>query len=115
MRIPENSPRPRAARIGPGGAELSADLQQCETDGGEAGPFPVGDVLQRQAVLFIPGAPLPHAGGRVLGTAKPPWAPVDGVLGQQVNDVSGWSSSGCVRAGRWRSRRWALPDGAGRR
>lgn len=99
MLSPDGSLASWAAWMGPGGAELSAVLAECERDGGEASPFPVGDGLQGQLVHLVPGAPLPGAGGGVLGAVEPGWAPVDGVLGQQVGDVGGGGVQGACELG----------------
>ncbi len=93
------SSSPRTARVGTSRAQSDTVLEECEPDGGEARSFEVGDVLEGQAVLFVPGTPLFQAGEGVLGTAEPGRAPVDGVLGQQVDDVVGGRVQSAREAG----------------
>lgn len=64
-------------------------LQQGQAHGGEGGSFTVGDVLERQVVVLVPGTPLLDAPGGLLGSAKLRRAPVHRVLGKQVDDMRG--------------------------
>lgn len=76
-----------AARIEPDGADGDFVLEEGQAHCGEARSFAVRDALEREMILFVPGAPLPDAGSGVLGAAKPRRAPVHRMPGQQIDDV----------------------------
>lgn len=78
---------------------MGAVLEEREADGGESDGFPFGDGLEVEAVAFVPLAPLCCPDGGVLGAAEAGRAPVDGVLGEQVDDVRGGRLQGAGELG----------------